>query len=105
MASSIVVFERITFESLLTTLRKREPRGDLALDISVYSTGDNEHWFKYLSLRSETNPGKCLSRHGDEQGATLMNDPAHGWVTEKQILTPNLRAIAVAFDEKWATRH
>ncbi|RGP71411.1 hypothetical protein FSPOR_3389 [Fusarium sporotrichioides] len=90
---------------LLTTLRKREPRGDLALDISVYSTGDNEHWFKYLSLRSETNPGKCLSRHREEQGATLMNDPAHGWVTEKQILTPNLRAIAVAFDEKWATRH
>ncbi|KAI1504875.1 hypothetical protein F5X99DRAFT_431936 [Biscogniauxia marginata] len=73
------------FESLFTTLSAWEPRGDLVLDISVYSPSDNQHWFKYLSFCSDTNLGECSSRRGHEQGTTLVNDPAHGWVAGQQM--------------------
>ncbi|KAH8736444.1 hypothetical protein BGZ61DRAFT_490103 [Ilyonectria robusta] len=87
------------FESLFTTLSAWEPRGDLVLDISVYSPSDNQHWFKYLSFCSDTNLGECSSRRGHEQGTTLVNDPAHGWVAGQQVLAPDEFAIEQTFDE------
>jgi hypothetical protein len=87
------------FESLFMTLSAWEPRGDLVLDISVYSPSDNQHWFKYLSFYSDTNLGECPSSHGHEQRTTLMNDPAHGWVAGQQVLAPHEHAIEVTFDE------
>ncbi|KAM0205877.1 hypothetical protein ACHAPQ_003694 [Fusarium lateritium] len=77
----------------------REPRGDLVLDISVYSPSDNQHWFKYLSFCSDTNLGECLSRHGHEQATLLTNDPAHGWIAGQQVLAPDRHAIERTFDE------
>lgn len=87
------------FESLFTTLSAWEPRGDLVLDISVYSPSDNQHWFKYLSFCSDTSLGECSSRRGHEQGTTLMNDPAHGWVAGQQVLAPEEEATEQTFDE------
>ncbi|KAM5383515.1 hypothetical protein ACJZ2D_001964 [Fusarium nematophilum] len=87
------------FESLFTTLSAWEPRGDLVLDISVYSPSDNQHWFKYLRFCSDTNLGECPSRRGHEQGTTLINDPAHGWVAGQQVLAPDELAIEQTFDE------
>jgi hypothetical protein len=87
------------FESLFTTLSSWDPRGDLVLDISVYSPSDNQHWFRYLSFCSDTNLGKCLSHHGQEQITTLMNNPAHGWVAGQQVLPPGRLATQVTFDE------
>ncbi|KAI5462731.1 hypothetical protein BGZ63DRAFT_354952 [Mariannaea sp. PMI_226] len=87
------------FESLFTTLSAWEPRGDLVLDISVYSPSDNQHWFKYLSFCSDTNSGECLSRYEHEQGTTLINDPAHGWVAGNRILRPGEHAIEQIFEE------
>ncbi|ATY66840.1 hypothetical protein A9K55_001098 [Cordyceps militaris] len=89
------------FESLFTILSIWEPRGDLVLDISVYSSSDNQHWFKYLSFCSDTNTnlGECPSRHGHEQGTTLINDPAHGWVAGQRVLAPTDHAIELTFDE------
>ncbi|KAH7165780.1 hypothetical protein EDB81DRAFT_780390 [Dactylonectria macrodidyma] len=87
------------FESLFTTLSAWEPRGDLVLDISVYSPSDNQHWFKYLSFCSDTNLGECPSRRGHKQGTTLINDPAHGWVAGQQVLAPGQFAIEQTFDE------
>lgn len=54
------------FESLFTSLSAWEARGDLVLDISVYSPSDNQHWFKYLSFCSESNLGECSSSRGHE---------------------------------------
>ncbi|KAF4963614.1 hypothetical protein FSARC_8399 [Fusarium sarcochroum] len=87
------------FESLFTTLSTWEPRGDLVLDISIYSPSDNQHWFKYLSFCSDTNLGEWPSRHGHEHGTALMNDPAHGWVAGQRVLIPDQLAIEVVFDE------
>ncbi|CAM1509522.1 Fc.00g032610.m01.CDS01 [Cosmosporella sp. VM-42] len=87
------------FESLFTALSAWEPRGDLILDISVYSPSDNQHWFKYLSFCSDTNLGECSSCRGHEQETTLVNDPAHGWVAGQQVLAPDEHAIEQTFEE------
>lgn len=87
------------FESLFTTLSAWEPRGDLVLDISVYSPSDNQHWFKHLSFCSDINLGEYSTRRGHEQGTTLINDPAHGWVAGQQALAPSYPAIEQTFDE------
>ncbi|OAA53005.1 hypothetical protein ISF_09068 [Cordyceps fumosorosea ARSEF 2679] len=87
------------FESLFTTLSAWEHRGDLVLDISVYSPSDNQHWFKYLNFCSDISLGECPSRYGHEQGLTPMHDPAHGWVAGQQVLVPEQFAIEHTFDE------
>ncbi|KAF5674529.1 PRANC domain-containing protein [Fusarium heterosporum] len=87
------------FESLFTTLSAWEPRGDLVLDISVYSPSDSQHWFKYLSFCSDTNLDECPSRREHEQEITLMNDPDHGWIAGQQIFAPDEHATELTFDE------
>lgn len=87
------------FESLFTTLSAWEPRGDLVLDISVYSPSDNKHWFKYLSFCSDTKLGQCPSRHGHEQETAMMNGPGHGWAAGQQVLAPDRQAIELVFEE------
>ncbi|KAF5671603.1 PRANC domain-containing protein [Fusarium circinatum] len=85
------------FHILLRTLSRWEPRGDLVLDISVYSPSDNQHWFKYISFYSDTDTVKPF-HHGHEHGATV-NDPAHGWVIGQPIAAPSESAIDHVFDE------
>lgn len=88
------------FESLFTTLSAWQPRGDLVLDISVYSPSDNQHWLKYLSFCPDTEIGECSSRREHQQpGTTMINDPAHGWVAGRQVLAPQEHAIEKTFDE------
>ncbi|OAQ98535.1 hypothetical protein LLEC1_02772 [Akanthomyces lecanii] len=99
------------FESLFKILSAWEPRGDLVLDISVYSPSDNQHWFKYLNFCSDTNLGDCPSRHEHEQGATLITDLAHGWVAGKQpvalanMLTrfPNMKELCYEPWREWCS--
>ncbi|KAF5970200.1 PRANC domain-containing protein [Fusarium coicis] len=85
------------FENLFTMLSVWEPRGNLVLDISVYSPSDNQHWFKYITFSSDTSVGE-LPHHGHEHGATV-NDPAHGWITGQPIVAPDESAIEHVFDE------
>ncbi|PNP77721.1 hypothetical protein FNYG_08802 [Fusarium nygamai] len=85
------------FESLFTTLSTWEPRGDLVLDISIYSPSDNQHWFKYISFHSDTDIDEP-SHRGHEHGATV-NDPAHGWITGQPIAAPDEMAIERVFEE------
>ncbi|KAL2393321.1 hypothetical protein ABEF93_003238 [Exophiala dermatitidis] len=87
------------FESLFTTLSTWEPRGDLVLDISVYSPSDNQHWFKHLTFCSDTDLGEFSSPCGHEQARALIDDPAHGWVAGQQVLAPKKFAIEQTFDE------
>ncbi|KAF5567362.1 PRANC domain-containing protein [Fusarium napiforme] len=85
------------FANLFTTLSAWEPRGDLVLDISIYSPSDNQHWFKYITFSSDTSVGEP-SHHGHQHGATV-NDPAHGWVVGQPIHAPKEFAIDKVFDE------
>lgn len=41
-------------ESLFYALSEWEQNGEFMLDISVYSPGDSEHWFRYLTLSPMT---------------------------------------------------
>jgi hypothetical protein len=85
------------FESLFTTLSAWEPRGDLVLDISIYSPSDNQHWFKYITFSSDTN--KDEPSHRVQQHGATVNDPAHGWVVGQPIVAPNEHAIEHVFSE------
>lgn len=89
------------FEKLFATLSTWEPRprGNLMLDISVYSPSDNQHWFKYLSVCSDTHDGECSSPHRKERGTALIDDPVHGWVAGKQVSAPEEMAIDKTFEE------
>ncbi|KAJ3490825.1 hypothetical protein NLG97_g5705 [Lecanicillium saksenae] len=87
------------FQDLFAALGAWEPRGDLILDISIYSPSDNQHWFKYLSFYPDTSLGECPSLDEHEQAADLINDPAHGWVAGQQVRAPGEQATEVTFDE------
>ncbi|KAJ4136521.1 hypothetical protein NW768_004136 [Fusarium equiseti] len=80
------------FQSLFTTMSAWEPRGDLVLDISVYSPSDNKHWFKYLTFCSDTDFAE--SPPEDE-----LHDPAHGWTGGRQFKDPPIDAVERTFDE------
>jgi hypothetical protein len=81
------------FQSLFTTLGRWEPRGDLVLDISVYSPSDIQHWFKYLDFRPDT------LHAGSIQGPAPADDKAHGWAGGKQTVAPEEHAITQTFEE------
>jgi hypothetical protein len=69
------------FQNLLSILSTWGLNGDLILDISIYSTSDSEHWFKYLTFMPDT-PSEMPVRNGIEQTILTYNDPQHGWVTD-----------------------
>ncbi|KAM3557762.1 hypothetical protein ARSEF4850_004931 [Beauveria asiatica] len=87
------------FQSLFTTLGAWEPRGDLVLDISVYSPSDSHHWFKYLSFCPDTNQGECPSLYEHEHRTALVNDPFHGWSAGQRVNFTNTNAIESIFDD------
>ncbi|GKU21785.1 unnamed protein product [Fusarium langsethiae] len=80
------------FEGLFTMLSVWEPRGDLVLDISVYSPSDDKHWFKYLTFHSDTDRAECPPEYE-------RNDPAHGWIEGRQTMAPTWTATERVFDE------
>ncbi|KAG8670399.1 hypothetical protein FPOAC2_09757 [Fusarium poae] len=80
------------FEGLFTMLSVWEPRGDLVLDISVYSPSDDKHWFKYLTFHSDTDRAECPPEYE-------RNDPAHGWIDGRQTMAPTWIATERVFDE------
>ncbi|KAM3442429.1 hypothetical protein MY4824_001023, partial [Beauveria thailandica] len=87
------------FQSLFTTLGAWEPRGDLVLDISVYSPSDSHHWFKYLSFCPDTNQGECPSLYEHEHRTALVNDPSHGWSAGQRVTVTDPNAIDSMFDD------
>ncbi|KAK3320541.1 hypothetical protein B0T19DRAFT_403187 [Cercophora scortea] len=62
-----------SFQNLLSILSTWDPKGDLTLDISIYSPSDSEHWFKYLTF---------LPDHASETilPTKAYDDAQHGWV-------------------------
>jgi hypothetical protein len=89
------------FKSLFLVLTKWEPRGDLTLDITIYSPSDDKHCFKYLRFYSDVGSEYIdfSPPLTDSNGLGLVNDPEHGWTSGRQLHTPNVYAIERTFQE------
>ena len=78
-----------------------EPKGDLILDISIYSLSDSEHWFKYLTFMPDASSAE-ISAGGGIEHTTLKkvyHDPQHGWVAGFRRSAPPTSAIEKVFFE------
>lgn len=86
------------FRDLFVVLGTWEPRGDLKLDISIYSPSDSEHWFPYLSFMPDT---PSYTPGSGEMEQTMFNktfhDPQHGWVAGYRHSAPRRAAIRKIF--------
>ncbi|KAK0615870.1 hypothetical protein B0T17DRAFT_497191 [Bombardia bombarda] len=78
-----------SFQNLFSILSTWDPKGDLILDISIYSPSDSEHWFKYLTFLpdhpSQTIPTKAC------------DDAQHGWVAGSRHAAPPRWAFLKVF--------
>lgn len=87
-----------SFQNLFSNLSTWDPRGDLKLDISIYSPSDSQHWFKYLTCMPDP-PEDILG--GGEIEQTMINnvfhDPQHGWVAGSRPSAPPDKAIYKVF--------
>ncbi|KAJ6104342.1 hypothetical protein N7523_010662 [Penicillium sp. IBT 18751x] len=88
------------FQDLFSTLSTWEPNSNLLLDISVHSSSDSEHWFKYLTFEPDITPDECgLSQYTEQSMLTKLNDHQHGWIAGSQNSTPPQAGIDKVFDE------
>lgn len=95
-ANNALIFDGL--QCLFSSLSEWEPSGDLIIDISVYSTSDSEHWFKYLDCEPDT-PVSHTSFSLQHDGWTPEDDPNHGWIAGSQEIAPSNHAIDKVFDE------
>ncbi|KAK0386126.1 hypothetical protein NLU13_5963 [Sarocladium strictum] len=88
-------------ERLFAILQKWEPRGDLVLDISVFSQSDDKHWLKHLDFvpDSEFDLTGGSFAGGEKQTSAFLEDWAHGWESGKQVTLPTENAIDQTFKE------
>ncbi|KAK3298914.1 uncharacterized protein B0H64DRAFT_85584 [Chaetomium fimeti] len=88
-----------SFQNLFSTLSTWEPRGDLVLDISIYSPSDSEHWFKYLTFVTDTPSAEMPVGDGRDQAisAKVYHDPQHGWDAGFRHSAPPRSAIHKIF--------
>ena len=86
------------FQNLFSILSTWDLNGDLTLDISIYSSSDSEHWFKYLTFMPDT-PSDMPVCNGIEQKilTKAYNDPQHGWVAGFRHSAPPRPAIRKVF--------
>ena len=90
-----------SFQNLFSVLSTWEPKGDLILDISIYSLSDSEHWFKYLTFVPDT-PSADMPESGRIERKTpkeAYQDPKHGWVAGFRHAAPPVQAIRKVFFE------
>ncbi|PTB67876.1 hypothetical protein BBK36DRAFT_1194095 [Trichoderma citrinoviride] len=79
---------KTAIQSLLFVLSTWDRSSSLALDISVYSVSDQEHWFKYLTFEPDDDendaPGdqgySCITRV-NQAAPGVVDDPRHRWNT------------------------
>jgi hypothetical protein len=83
------------FQSLFSTLSTWEPRGDLTLDVSIYSPSDSEHWFKYLTFVPDTLSAAMPVGGGMEPTipSKVHHDPQHGWIAGFRHSAPPQPAV------------
>jgi hypothetical protein len=86
------------FQNLFSILSTGDLNSDLILDISIYSSSDSEHWFKYLTFMPDT-PSDMLVCSSIEHtiSTKVYNDPQHGWVNGFLHSAPPRVAIGKVF--------
>ncbi|RFU75819.1 hypothetical protein TARUN_6420 [Trichoderma arundinaceum] len=88
------------FQHLFSTLSQWEPNGNLLLDISIHSTSDSEHWFKYLTFRPDIPSGEVSQgRYAEQSMLIKVDDHQHGWIAGRRDAAPSEDAIWKVFDE------
>jgi hypothetical protein len=90
-----------SFQNLFSILSTWEPRGDLVLDISIYSPSDSEHWFKYLTFIPDSPSADIPESDGIERTTPkdAYHDPQHGWIAGFRHSAPPEQAISKVFFE------
>ncbi|KUI74213.1 hypothetical protein VM1G_10058 [Cytospora mali] len=85
-------------QKLFSVLSTWEPKGDLKLDISIYSPSDSQHWFKYLTFMHDA-PSAMLGGSKTEQMMSnqVFHDPQHGWVAGFRHSDPPEAALRKVF--------
>ncbi|KAH6980864.1 hypothetical protein BKA56DRAFT_486039 [Ilyonectria sp. MPI-CAGE-AT-0026] len=88
------------FQDLFSTLTTWEPRGNLLLDISIYSPSDSEHFFKYLTFGPDLPSHKCGRDRSTELSILAkVDDRQHGWNAGLQCVAPDTTAFYKVFQE------
>ena len=107
---------KIAIQSLFLVLGEWDSTSSLTLDISVYSTSDPEHWFKYLTIEPDedeegeqgegkgrkkeaASPNKGCARITQTNQADLgeANDARHQWDTSFQNVNKAQTAVLKVF--------
>ncbi|KAI1763905.1 hypothetical protein GGR53DRAFT_520690 [Hypoxylon sp. FL1150] len=65
-----------------------QPEKRLALDISIYSPSDSEHYFKYLTFGPDT-----PSHDQKLASSNQLDDHKHGWIAGKPHFAPPRKAL------------
>lgn len=88
------------FQDLFSTLTTWEPRGNLLLDISVYSPSDSEHCFKYLTFGPDIPSHECgRDRCTELSILAKVDDRQHGWNAGLRYVAPESTAFYKVFGE------
>ncbi|KAI1471840.1 uncharacterized protein F4812DRAFT_449719 [Daldinia caldariorum] len=87
MEDSILISKAL--EDLFSTLSQCDPEGNLLLDISVHSSSDSEHWFKYLTFGPDILSDECgLNRREELPMLLKSDDQRHGWIAGSRASAP-----------------
>ncbi|TFB02235.1 hypothetical protein CCMA1212_005989 [Trichoderma ghanense] len=86
---------KTAIQSLLSVLSAWDCSSPLTLDISVYSTSDREHWFKYLTFEPDDDEDDASSNQGyssiprfNQAAPCEVDDARHRWnTTDKSVCT------------------
>lgn len=89
------------FRLLFSALSTWEPnKGNLTLDISLYSNSDTEHAYKYLTFEPDV-PGRA-TRRGVDQTSAVEHQDKHRWETiESGLLVPPYGTLERLFADAW----
>jgi hypothetical protein len=86
------------FRDLFSSLSTWNQHGGLALDISLYSPSDSEHWFKYLTFVPDTPSNLPVDCRAEQATSSRKyHDPEHGWVAGFRQSAPPIPAFDKVF--------
>ena len=89
------------FRLLFSALSTWGPnKGNLTLDISLYSNSDTEHAYKYLTFEPDV-PGRA-TQHGVDQTSAVEHQDKHRWeAIESGLLVPPYGTLERLFADVW----
>ncbi len=92
-----LIFKRAIIKFLGSLKDWEQYNGGLALELSVQSPSDSQHWFKNCCFGdSDWYEDGAVPEPGDqlqEAGTAEFDDPRHGWVDGEQVRFPNVDTL------------